>query len=312
MKPHVLHIIPNLVIGGAQRSVATLRRAPFLDSRVVIVAKYPEASISWADIVVVHAWRKQPENPDLNMPDYLQEIRDRPIIVFNHDWEGRYLGLADRILVYSKFAAAHWWGPQRIAILPGGITLPRFTRVAQSRNWSRVGVVGRLSTLHPGKISLPTLEYWPRIDATLFMIGGAGSQLTPLMNTCADPRFRFVGEISPVLTDEFLAKIDIFLYDTAWHVESFCYVILEALAAGCVVVASNRGAIGDLVQPGVNGFLFDVQDEAVELCNELLRDPEKCRVVSAAGAASAHRFPSEVMRSRFTAHIVEVLEERRH
>ena len=86
------------------------------------------------------------------------------------------------------------------------------------------------------------------------MIGGGGSQLDTLVDTCTDQRFRFLGEIPPTLTHEFLAQIDIFLYDTEWHVESFCYVILEALAAGCVVVASSRGAIVELVQSGANGF----------------------------------------------------------
>jgi glycosyltransferase involved in cell wall biosynthesis len=312
MKPHVLHLIPNLVVGGAQRTVATLRRAAGLDSRVEVIDQYSAPSlIPWSDVLVVHAWRGRRESPELNVPSWLQEIRGRPIIVFNHDWEGHYEGVANLALVYSTFAAAHWTGPQPAAILPGGITLDRFSRVAQSRTWSAAAVVGRLSTLYPGKISPRTLAYWARLDANLFLIGGGGPQLSALLEVCSDPRFRFLREVSPSRTHQFLGQIDIFLYETEWHVESFCYVVLEALAAGCVVVASDQGAVSELVQDGVNGFLFNDQDEAVRLCNRLLRDPGSCRTLSEAGAATALHFPSELMRSRFVAHVTRVLEESR-
>ena len=103
---------------------------------------------------MVHAWRGRPESPDLDMPDYLQDITGRPVIVFDHDWEGNYKGIADLVvLVYSTFAAACWLGLQRVARSSWRANLDRFLKVAHSRNWSRMGVVGRLSTLHPGKMS---------------------------------------------------------------------------------------------------------------------------------------------------------------
>jgi glycosyltransferase involved in cell wall biosynthesis len=310
MEPHILHLIPSLVVGGAQRTVATLRRTPGLESRVEVIDRHLASSIAWSDVVVLHAWRTRPDSLALNVPTRLKEITERPIILFNHDWEGSYDGVADLILVYSAFAAAHWIGSQPVTVLPGGITLDRFSTVARLRSWSTVATVGRLSTLHPGKISPQTLECWPRLDAKLFLVGGGGSQLPSLVEASTDPRFWFVGDISPPLTHEFLARVDIFLYDTDWHVESFCYAVLEALAAGCVVVASCRGAISELVEDGANGFLFHDPDESVMLCNRLLRDPESCRGISRAGVATANRFPAELMRSRFGASVNRVLRER--
>ena len=90
---------------------------------------------------------------DLNVPDCLRDIRVCPTIVFNHDWEGQYDGVVDLVIVYSGIAAAHWNGPQPVAILPGGIGLERFVTVAKARKWAFVSSVGRLSTLHPGKIT---------------------------------------------------------------------------------------------------------------------------------------------------------------
>ena len=297
------------MIGGAQRTVATLRRAASLDTRVETSGDCSSESISWSDVVVLHAWRKRSRS-DLNIPRRLRGIAERPVIVFNHDWEGRYEGNADLVLVPSEFAASNWNGPQRVAVLPGGISLDRFLEVAYARTWSAPAVVGRLSTLYPAKISPRTLEYWPRIDAREFLIGGGGSELGVLQYACTDRRFRFAGEIPPSSSHEFFSQIDIFLYDTEWHVESFGYVVLEALAAGCVVVAARRGAISELIDHGRNGFLFDAPEQAVELCNGLLRDPARCRAISEAGIATALRFPAELMIRDFTTHVMQALQRR--
>ena len=47
------------------------------------------------------------------------------------------------------------------------------------------------------------------------------------------------------------------------------------MAAGCPVVAANSGGIPDIVQDGVNGYLFDPQDEqgAIAATHKLLADP---------------------------------------
>jgi len=39
--------------------------------------------------------------------------------------------------------------------------------------------------------------------------------------------------------------------------ETFCYVVLEAMMCGCCVVASNRGAIAEFIKDGVNGILIN-------------------------------------------------------
>jgi glycosyltransferase involved in cell wall biosynthesis len=309
-RQRILHLIPALGIGGAQRTLATLMRIAGSENRMEETHDRKLPSLRWADLVVVHAWRKERGNPDLNVPPSLRDLREIPLIVFNHDWEGRYHGIADLVIVYSTLAARHWEGPQPVAVLPGGITLERFLKVANARNWSHVASVGRLSTLQTGKISKHTLAYWPQLPARRFLVGGAGPQLALLTAGCNDPRFHFVGEVRPRATHEFLAGVDIFLYDTDWHIESFCYVVVEALASGCVVVAGRRGAIPELIQNGHNGVLFDTPREAIESCARLLESPHLCRSLSTAGIATATRFTAAAMQARFSALAAEVLERR--
>jgi glycosyltransferase involved in cell wall biosynthesis len=60
--------------------------------------------------------------------------------------------------------------------------------------------------------------------------------------------------------------------------ETSSLVAMEALACGCPVVAFPAGALPDLVEPGVTGFLvstIDEMGEAIPLCDGI--DRERCR-----------------------------------
>ncbi|MFN5979244.1 MAG: glycosyltransferase, partial [Pseudanabaena sp.] len=54
------------------------------------------------------------------------------------------------------------------------------------------------------------------------------------------------------------ASSDAFLFPS--RTETLGLVLLEAMAAGCPVVAANSGGIPDIVTNGVNGYLFEPSD----------------------------------------------------
>jgi len=59
--------------------------------------------------------------------------------------------------------------------------------------------------------------------------------------------------------------------------ETFCYVVLESMLAGCCVVASDRGAISELISNGKNGVLINnihANNFRTELY-DLLRNPSR-------------------------------------
>jgi glycosyltransferase involved in cell wall biosynthesis len=63
--------------------------------------------------------------------------------------------------------------------------------------------------------------------------------------------------------------------------ETSSLVAMEALACGCPVVAFPAGALPDLVEPGISGFLVSTIDEmaeAIALCDGL--DRERCRAIA--------------------------------
>jgi glycosyltransferase involved in cell wall biosynthesis len=77
---------------------------------------------------------------------------------------------------------------------------------------------------------------------------------------------------------EFLRGIDIYFYRTSEHFANPApRAIIEALAAGCAIVASNSTEHSDWIRDGENGFLVKSDEEAyrriTELANErVLRD----------------------------------------
>jgi glycosyltransferase involved in cell wall biosynthesis len=74
--------------------------------------------------------------------------------------------------------------------------------------------------------------------------------------------------------------------------ETLGLVLLEAMAAGCPVVAAASGGIPDIVQDGVNGYLFDPQDErgAIAATQHLLCQPEARETLRRNARAEAERW----------------------
>jgi glycosyltransferase involved in cell wall biosynthesis len=159
--------------------------------------------------------------------------------------------------------------------------------------------------MHSGKISEEILRFWQDIPVTCFSIGGDGSQRIRLEAAFKhDQRFVFPGLIQPRDVPQFLANIDIFLYDTAGHVESFCYVVLEAMAAGCVVVAKDKGAIRELIKNGRTGLLYTSEQGALSICHYLIDHPDIRASIGSRARECAFLYSLE----RFWENVLTVLE----
>lgn len=88
-------------------------------------------------------------------------------------------------------------------------------------------------------------------------------------------------------------------------------VVLEAMAAGLPVVAARVGALDELVEDGVTGFLVPPADDAALLAalRRLLDDPERRRAMGAAGRARAEAmFDARRTGARLAAVMTEAFE----
>jgi len=110
---------------------------------------------------------------------------------------------------------------------------------------------------------------------------------------------RFLGVVPPAQRDRLLAAADLVVVpsrpDAHGHAEGLPAVLLEAMAAGCPVIASNVGGIPDVLVDGETGWLVPPGDAAAlatTLQRALADAPGRDRCGRAARRAAARWTPA--------------------
>lgn len=111
-------------------------------------------------------------------------------------------------------------------------------------------------------------------SARLALVGDGPHRLALEQHFAGTPT-HFVGYLHGVELASAFASADAFIFPS--RTETLGLVLLEAMAAGCPVVAARSGGIPDIVTDGVNGYLFDPTDErgAIAATQRLLAQPEE-------------------------------------
>lgn len=91
------------------------------------------------------------------------------------------------------------------------------------------------------------------------------------------PYISYSGMVSGRKKMKFLSEAKALLHPITWN-EPFGMVIIEAMACGTPVIAMNRGAMSEIIEHGINGFLVDTEEEFSEYLGRIDEiDPEACR-----------------------------------
>ena len=115
--------------------------------------------------------------------------------------------------------------------------------------------VGRVSAEKEIEQIKPILEAIP--ESRLAIVGN-GPHRETLEQHFVGTATNFVGYLHGLELASAFASADAFIFPS--RTETLGLVLLEAMAAGCPVVAANSGGIPDIVTDGVNGYLFDPED----------------------------------------------------
>ena len=104
-------------------------------------------------------------------------------------------------------------------------------------------------------------------------IVGDGPYREQLQAHFAKTNTHFVGYLQGQELARAYASADAFVFPSC--TETLGLVLLEAMAAGCPVIAARSGGIPDIVTDGENGYLFDPLDDkgAIVATQKLLADP---------------------------------------
>jgi glycosyltransferase involved in cell wall biosynthesis len=86
-------------------------------------------------------------------------------------------------------------------------------------------------------------------------------QIKPYLND----RISYIGEVNDQQKSELLGSAALFLMPIEWN-EPFGIVMAEALACGTPVIGYSKGAVSEIVEHGINGYLANSFEE---LCGHI-------------------------------------------
>jgi glycosyltransferase involved in cell wall biosynthesis len=130
-----------------------------------------------------------------------------------------------------------------------------------------------------GRVSRDVIEKHDPQDAALYrMLAARGMRVRIMGGSCLRPWLQDVPgvELLPAGAEEvtqFLASLDIFFYRTGTFIEPYGRVVLEAMASGLPVVVAANGGYAEQINPGVEGFPVQSQEQALHVLQVLANDP---------------------------------------
>jgi len=152
-----------------------------------------------------------------------------------------------------------------VITIPNGIDTNRFNveYPGDDSNTKTIITVARLYPVKGIKYAIIAMDSIRKVvPNSRLLIVGEGEEKEELLKLCADlnlnNQIRFIGEIPNSQIPSHLSLADVFLLPSLS--EGFPVSILEAMAAGLPIVASNIGGIPEIVIEGKNGYLANPKD----------------------------------------------------
>jgi phosphatidylinositol alpha-mannosyltransferase len=209
----------------------------------------------------------------------------------------------DRIIAVSKAAQdfADRMFPGKYQIIPNGIDLKRFDRISEATT----GPDRKLNILFVGRLDKRKgfpylLEAFIKIkpdypNLQLSVVGPFEAKACQPYQKLAQAQgvtdIEFMGYVSPEQLPNFYHSADIFCAPSIGF-ESFGIVLLEAMAAGVPIVASDIAGYRAVISDGQEGLLVPpAQPEALaQALRQLLDQPDRRRQMGQSGRLRAHQF----------------------
>lgn len=144
-----------------------------------------------------------------------------------------------------------------------------------------------------GRVSRDTVNKHHPDDAALYrQLAARGHRIRLMGATCLKP---WLGDVPGIellpagaqAVEDFYSTLDMVFYRTGGFAEAYGRVVFEAMASGLPVVAALRGGYAECIAHGEDGFLFETQEQAINLVEHLAANPAIRRQVGAAARRKA-------------------------
>jgi glycosyltransferase involved in cell wall biosynthesis len=172
-------------------------------------------------------------------------------------------------------------GIDRVDLWQRGVDTETFhpaTATPQMRDYLSQGCPASRLLLYVGRLGAEKeiegiREVLAAMPGARLAIVGDGPHRANLERYFAGTPTHFVGYLGGERLSAAYASADAFIFPS--RTETLGLVLLEAMAAGCPVVAARSGGIPDIVTDGCNGYLFDPQDPqgAIAAAGKIFADP---------------------------------------
>lgn len=176
----------------------------------------------------------------------------------------------------SKSFANGWPTPRNSKIILHGIKISDFSYSAVSDNY-----FFWMSRISPEKRVEDAISFAKKTGHNLIIAGPIRNQeyYDRIVKPNLNEKIKYVGELNFKQKVKYYQKAKAFLF-TAKPPEAFGLVVIEALACGTPVIAYDIGAMSEIINDGVNGFL--VEERQVEGIIEVVKEIDtinrkKCR-----------------------------------
>jgi glycosyltransferase involved in cell wall biosynthesis len=253
-KPDIIHVVNPAVLGLAGILYAKLHQVPLVASYHTHLPKYLEhyglgllEGLLWELLKGAH---NQAELNLCTSNAMVQELRTHGI---------------DRVDLWQR-------GVDTVTFDPAKATAEMRHYLSQGEPTDRLLLyVGRLGAEKEIEQIKPILAAVP---GTRLAIVGDGPHRAHLESYFAGTSTHFVGYLGGEKLSAAYASADAFIFPS--RTETLGLVLLEAMAAGCPVVAARSGGIPDIVTDGQNGYLFDPQNSegSIDATQKLFADPD--------------------------------------
>jgi glycosyltransferase involved in cell wall biosynthesis len=165
-----------------------------------------------------------------------------------------------------------------IATVPNGLDLGPYHRQPRGRG-GYLAFVGRITGEKRPDLAVEVARRtgWPlRVAAKVDPadVDYYHREIEPLFGS---DDVEYVGELDEAAKPSFYADAAATLFPSDWP-EPFGLVMIESLAAGTPVIALRRGAVPEVLEHGISGFICDDVDEMVDAVRRVgAIDSEACR-----------------------------------
>ena len=223
-------------------------------------------------------------------------------------WMGRLatLTLTNSVQGKDNILNAEGLQPDKLFVLENGVDVERFAHHRLPDMTGKTVRVGALANLRPVKNIDGLIRAAAMLKSAsphlMFEVAGDGEQRSELQRLIVEKsledRFHLVGAINDV--PAFLERQDIAILCS--HSEGMSNALLEYMASGRAIIATDVGANGQLVRNEVEGMLVPPKDDGAiaAAIDQLLRNPDKARQMAVAARRRAEmEFSRTAMVRRF-------------